>query len=87
LFSLQKCFNIYSCIAFVGSISAIINTSYTYSSKFFLRFLEIFLSAEKCSNAYSKELLDVRLDESIILDHEGEVFGEIGIANPIDIKV
>ena len=50
-------------------------------------FLEICLSAEKCSNAYSKDLLDVRLDESIILDHEGEVFGEIGIANPIDIKV
>ena len=29
----------------------------------------------------------MRLDESIILDHEGEVFGEIGKANPIDIKV
>ena len=50
-------------------------------------FLELCLSAEKCSNAYSKDLLDMRLDESIILDHEGEVFGEIGIANPIDIKV
>ena len=50
-------------------------------------FLEICLSAEKCSNAYSKEILDWRLDENIILDHEGGVFEEIGIANPIDIKV
>ena len=50
-------------------------------------FLEICLSAEKCSNAYSKEMLDWRLDESIILDHEGGVVEEIGMASPIDIKV
>jgi len=50
-------------------------------------FLEICLSAERCSNAYSAEILDRRLDENIILDHEGGVFEEIGMANPIDIKV
>ena len=50
-------------------------------------FLEICLSAEKCSNAYSKEILDWRLDENIVLDHEGGIFEEIGIARPIDLKV
>ena len=68
----------------VWSLSSFEAQAFTQSQ---FGFLEICLSAEKCSNAYSKEILDWRLDENIILDHEGGVFEEIGIASPIDIKV
>ena len=68
----------------VWSLSSFEAQAFT-QSKF--GFLEICLSAEKCSNAYSKEILDWRLDENIALDHEGGIFEEIGIARPIDLKV
>ena len=68
----------------VWSLSSFEAQAFT-QSKF--GFLEICLSAEKCSNAYSKEILDRRWDENIMLDQEGGIFEEIGITRPIDLKV
>ena len=68
----------------VWSLSSFEAQAFT-QSKF--GFLEICLSAEKCSNAYSKEILDRRWDENIVLDQEGEIFEEIGVTRLIDLKV